>query len=1607
MKDAQNSAGELLLELEKLGITFELEEEKLKYKDAHGNFSEAYREKAKTYKAEIIEILKKDRLREDSFLDRDHRTDEYPLTDVQAAYLIGKTEAVNWGGVGCKGYIEVNFGTASIKELTNAWETLVNRHEMLRARVTETGFKILDRNAVHYKTEVVELPENDVSDKLDMLREEFSTYMFDTASPPLFKAVITKRKEGNFFHLLVDLIILDFASVQLLVSEMGDILKGDLLKEITTKFSDYVLLNRDTRKNLKWYRDRAYWLNRLEKMPEGPLLPRDGRAADVPQNAHEFYRFQRHINIETWNSIKKTAGEYGVTVSAALIAVYTEVVARWSENKRFTLNLPIQNRPEAVKDINAIAGDFTAVNLLVVDASRPADFIERIRDTAGQLLEDLEHSSFSGVEVLRELNKVSKQKEILMPVVFTGVLKSMNDAATIEYGFSHTPQVWIDCQVVETNGLMVSWDARKSAVKESIVSDMFEAFISTIEMLGKSKEDWNKPLEVVMPFGKGELVSFEQSGSGDRKQFIQQGFVEYARKNPGKTAVIDALGKVAYGDLLKDAEYIAGYLREHYGEAGRGLVAVKMRKSSKQIAAAIGILIAGFAYLPVDMKQPVARQKKILERAAAIAELDEETVENIIKNSVHRSEDHFLHDNPAAYVIFTSGSTGEPKGVEVSHAAAQNTIAVLNEMYHINESDKVLGIAELSFDLSVFDIFGVLGAGGTLVLPDPEKGPDASHWGELIKEFGVTLWNTVPAQAEMLDAFSAWKEKYPSVRIVLLSGDWINTSLPGRLRKIMPDARIISLGGATEGGIWSIYHEIGEAEETPTILYGKALPNQWMGVLDDELRICPEYAAGQIAIGGNSLAEGYLGDTTLTEEKFIWVDDGKNRIYLTGDRGRYVENGQIEFLGRMDNQVKINGHRIEIAEVEVAIREIPQIEDCCVVHHMNEGKGKLTAFIKDRKKDLKKMLEEVKAPEGTLDAETIEQFHELLEKAVCSTVYAKLSDSFMNKPPLSRADIMTLIEVKSQYEDLLKRWLDLLVDQGYLLEENEMYVMSGKESKAAEYWEEIQSNPYADIAPNEVSRYIQSHAENICSLFRGMVNPLVFLFPKGRTEIAESLYGRTAIAKLLNGIIADIVKKYAENFEKLKVLEVGGGIGATTKQVLKSIDGMGYEYLFTDVSNFFLNNISGQYPQVKTGLLNLDEWEPSEFGVFHVIIAAGVLNNTKDIPNTIRKLGDMLSDDGILLVTEPVEEHIEITVSQAFMMPEHSDMRSMTGHCFLDEDEWTAAFDHAGLEVIHMFPERNADYSKFKQDLFVVRKKQADYKEYLKSVLPAAMIPAEFIPIDEIPLSSNGKVDRKSLVEAVKVNDPAIKCTGDDVQVPEADVHSELENSIAEIMAFVSGNPNISHNDNLLENGFDSLLLSQAAGKIVSEIPEAEGLRFDEILRIALAAPTITEISRYVTEKGAAAHPETAEESCTKPIETPEFHKVVYVCGEEDTVLTEGLKTSGALVKKTDWESLKAAATEDAEISDKYLLIFQSEVSEILAGASELLAEGVGIKKVFLVNPESAKINDLYLGDAVIINGTQPVIDSWKAAVLGEISEYKGNSDELYHLIKREFDDEK
>ncbi|MGW2410558.1 non-ribosomal peptide synthetase, partial [Streptomyces sp. NPDC001739] len=242
--------------------------------------------------------------------------------------------------------------------------------------------------------------------------------------------------------------------------------------------------------------------------------------------------------------------------------------------------------------------------------------------------------------------------------------------------------------------------------------------------------------------------------------------------------------------------------------------------------------------------------------------------------------------------------------------------------------DRVLALSELSFDLSVWDLFGTLAAGGTIVFPAQEETKNPAHWAELVARHRVSVWNSVPQLAGLLVDEGG---RLDTLRAFLLSGDWIPTGLPDRIRALAPEAVVMSLGGATEGSIWSIWYGIDEVDPSwSSIPYGVAMPNQRMYVLNDQGEHCPVGVIGEIHIGGAGVALGYWRDEELTAQRYV-EHPTLGRLYRTGDLGRWSRAGHMEFIGRNDFQVKLNGYRVELGEIESVLTQDPRISQSVVL----------------------------------------------------------------------------------------------------------------------------------------------------------------------------------------------------------------------------------------------------------------------------------------------------------------------------------------------------------------------------------------------------------------------------------------------------------------------------------------------------------------------------------------------------------------------------------------------------------------------------------------------------------------------------------------------------
>ena len=445
-------------------------------------------------------------------------------------------------------------------------------------------------------------------------------------------------------------------------------------------------------------------------------------------------------------------------------------------------------------------------------------------------------------------------------------------------------------------------------------------------------------------------------------------------KQPNAIAISSPSKKLSYLELFNLSEHIASKLIEA-GAAPNQLIGIVMEKGWEQAAAALAVSKSGAAYLPIDSNETTERLHHLLKISDSsivltqthlkgklkwpsnthVITIDEALAQQsqLIKYSI---KPDIQTESDLAYVIFTSGSTGTPKGVMISHKAVLNTILDINQRFSVTENDRIFAISALNFDLSVYDIFGALSAGASIIFPSKDALKDPSSWLKLLINEEITVWNSVPSIFQMFVEYiegrttdSSLKKLDHKLRLVLLSGDWISTSLPQKIFSQFGNLQLISLGGATEASIWSIFYPIKSVEKSwKSIPYGRALLNQAVYVLDDDLNPIEPGIPGAIYIGGVGLAMGYWKDDQRTKSHFILNQKTRERLYRTGDLGQYMADGNIEFLGRIDQQVKIRGFRVDLNAIEHCLLNHPDIEKAVVVAAGDENNKKIIACVVEK-----------------------------------------------------------------------------------------------------------------------------------------------------------------------------------------------------------------------------------------------------------------------------------------------------------------------------------------------------------------------------------------------------------------------------------------------------------------------------------------------------------------------------------------------------------------------------------------------------------------------------------------------------------------------------------
>lgn len=1488
---------DFIIELEKKDMKLWLNEEGgLAFKGPKNFMTDDLLNQIKERKEEIVECLKRER-----FIKHDEKGKylQFPLNDMQSAYYSGMKRIYELGGTSCYTYLELEVPQIDVLKLEQAWHQVIAKHDMLRAIVSKDGMQQI--------LEKVLLPRLDVydEDSLEEVRSDMEKLNFDIEKGPNHILKITKMKQGYIIHFAIDMLIADFVSINIILNDLFKAYKLGFL-EINPKevnFRDIVMDRIEKKEKIKsttkYLKGKEYWLNKIDKMPDRPLLPII-QSKDENEDA-SFKRYEFEIAKNIWDNIKLISGRKGLTASNAVLGAFSEIIKKWSSNDEFVLSITLMDRQD--KEMN-IVGDFTAVDLLTV-RKQSGTFLKKIKELQKELLMDLEHLSFSGIEVLRELNR-RKKSQTIFPVVYTSTIGTIdnreeygylyNEQIQIKHGLSRTPQVWIDCHVIdEGKCLKINWDVREHIFNEHVIRKMLSAFQTLLKEMGTSEKVWEEKNPIKCD---GESINIRERKNATDKKYVPhmlyEGFLKQITERSENIAIIHDHQKYSYRDL----EGYVGGIQKRLLEMGVGhgdYVAIIMPRSALQIASVLAVSLLGGIFVPLDYEQPIARQKNILRnlnpKVILLNSENKELQGDCVANTIHLLQDNLEKqkiyvnsDNKVsdyAYVIYTSGTTGQPKGVVMSHKAVANTIDDINERFCVNNGSTFLGLSKLAFDLSIYDIFGCFDVGGTLVLPNETKAKNPEHWIELVELYNIQIWNSVPALFKMYLDTMKEENKIPnkSINKVFLSGDVIERNIPVLAKSFLKDYKMISLGGATEAAIWSIFYDITNYEGIEAIPYGQPLANQKFYVLDKELEQCPDYVVGEIVIAGEGLAEKYLNDDSLTKKKFLDVISLKERVYRTGDMGYYSDEGILHINGRIDNQIKVNGHRIETGEVESIINQIPGVKNSAVIPYKNDGKVMgLVAYVEKGGENINST------------TEVDDSFGDnLLKKAKKCYEHIDLAD-FNNWKKYSEltalADILncfnkaglfldknlghTLLEIHEaiaetdKYKRSVTRMIHALSREGFLHKEADIYYLTRNADILLErkkLWEQFEYYESIIKYSRKYFEYQKKAGNSILEQLREEINALNLFFPEGGTDVALSAYKDNLINEALNKVISFLVNESIQLKKKVKILEVGAGVGGTTIPVITNLVHHDITYCFTDISKFFLNNARKNFEdydfmEYKLFDINMNFEEQGFYeDSYDLIICANVLHNSKNIPEVLGKLKDLLKSEGKLLIIEATKESYALLTSLELKggLDQFTDDRRDNDIIFNSKHSWEEKLKVSGFNVKFILPSDEDTIAENGQTIFFCTKGDNAFnitenyiKTFLKERLPEYMIPRNIRFMEKIPLNVNNKIDRRLLLTmSQSIRETKMTLTN----LEEKENLNQNEKIISSIWKEILGIEYVNKKDNFYSVGGDSLLIAQVVTKMRKSIKQLENISWDQLMREVLENPTLEGMSNIISQK--------------------------------------------------------------------------------------------------------------------------------------------------------------
>ncbi|MBX9705298.1 MAG: amino acid adenylation domain-containing protein, partial [Gammaproteobacteria bacterium] len=739
-----------------------------------------------------------------------------------------------------------------------------------------------------------------------------------------------------------------------------------LIQQPKHTYKDYVAINlaRSTSDNA-----RLFWQDYLKNYSRMKLpFNYGGRPISTEVTMHVLHG---HASQALLQSLQQHARREGYTVKEICLAAHVHVLSLLTGDTEVLTGVVTHDRP-ALQDADKILGCFLNTIPLRVSVNSAVSKRELLNNVHNYLHESQEHELFLG-EIARLVGEYNASGNPLFDTIFNftdfpapksnaiesderndELLSESQDVAAISIKSAEMTNTLLDIEV-HKNGeqgmtVQVKYSPKYFHAEEMDV--VLSLYLKVLESFASEQNELPSMQLVSDINASGSEQTFNQTDRVYKdKATLHQLFEEQVLRTPNAIALRQNGVTLSYAELNQRANQI-GRLLVSKGVQSGDQVGLIIERSFDLIAAMYGILKVGAAYVPMEPHYPLARKQAIEQSAELTAILVDDSALDTNELYIRLNNSDlatFAQENLAidkssldlAYIIYTSGSTGKPKGVRIAHHAAVNLVSWVNREFSISASDIMLFITSVSFDLSVYDIFGLLSAGGSIVIAEQFQVHNPELLLELIKTEGITFWDSVPTTLNHLVGElneQAPEHSLESLRLVFLSGDWIPVHLPANVKRHFPNAQVISLGGATEGTVWSNYYPIvDKAEHRSSIPYGKPIDNNRFYILDTQQNPVINGVVGELYIAGVGVANGYQNDSDRTSQAFFSdpfvacdINGEPARMYKTGDLGRLLPCGNMELHGRVDHQIKLRGFRIELGEIESVINQYEFIKEAAV-----------------------------------------------------------------------------------------------------------------------------------------------------------------------------------------------------------------------------------------------------------------------------------------------------------------------------------------------------------------------------------------------------------------------------------------------------------------------------------------------------------------------------------------------------------------------------------------------------------------------------------------------------------------------------------------------------